>query len=101
MEIKLHAGIHIDKTFEEYLTAKIEKLGRFMFDEGKVELYLKREGPEYISEMTVHTKHFTFFLKEQADNLTGSVETLLDKMKVKLQKTHDKIIEKSHKGSTG
>jgi ribosomal subunit interface protein len=97
MEIKIHSAVQIDKQFEDYVAAKAEKLRRFIFDEGTAELYIKKEGPEYISEISIHTKHFTIFLKEVGNDLNSSIEILFDKAKIKLRKTHDKIIDKSHK----
>lgn len=98
MEIRLFSTVHLDASFREYLTAKIEKLGRFIFDEGSAEFHLKKEGPQFISELRVHSKHQTLFVKEQSPDLNTSVELLLDKVRNKLRKAHERVIDRSHRG---
>ena len=98
MEIRMFSAVHLDPAFREYLEAKIEKLGKFIFDEGSAEFHLKKEGPQFISELRIHSKHQTLFIKEQAADLNGSVELLLDRAKNKLRKTHERVIERSRRG---
>ncbi len=97
MEIKFYSEVRVDKTFEEYVKEKVAKLGKFIFDEGKAEVYIKKEGPLFVSEITIHSRPINVFLKEKAESLNESIEELLNKVKTTLRKTHDKIIDKSHK----
>ncbi|MGC8976231.1 MAG: HPF/RaiA family ribosome-associated protein [Candidatus Ratteibacteria bacterium] len=95
MDIKFHSEVMIEKTYEDYIKKKIEKLKKFMLDNsGHVEFYIKKDGPLYLAEIYLHTKNFRIFLKEKENDLNGTVEKLLDKTKIKLAKTHDKIINK-------
>jgi len=97
MEIKIYSEVPIDKNFEEYLKTKVEKLKKFIFDEGKVNIYIRKERAEYISEISVHSKHMMIFLKEKENDLNKSLNKLFDKIKMQLKKKHDKIIDISHK----
>jgi len=97
MEIRIHSAVEIDKRFEEYVKSKVEKLKKFIFDEGIAEIHIKKEGPMYVSEINLHTKHFTIFLKEKDNDIIKSIEVLFDRAKRKLRKTHDKIVDKPHK----
>ena len=98
MEIIVHSvHVKIDAAFEEYVRAKIQKLRKFMFDEGRAEFIVKREGPQYVTEISIHTKHSSVFLKEKSENLNKSVELLMDKTKKKLRRLHEKVIDKSLK----
>jgi ribosomal subunit interface protein len=94
MEIKLHSETKIDKNFENYIKEKIEKLRKFMLDDGKVEFYIKKDGPIFLSEIFIHTKSLKIFLKEKDNNLNKSIEILIDRAKEKLRKSHDKIVNK-------
>lgn len=94
MNIKIHSEVKIDRNFEDYLKEKIEKLKKFMFDDGSVEFYIKKDGPFFLSEIFLHTKNLKIFLKERDNDLNKSVEILLDRAKEKLRKTHNKIVKK-------
>ena len=94
MKIKFHSEVKIDKNFEDYIKEKIERLKKFMFDEGNVEFYIKKDGPLFFSEIFIHTKNLKIFLKEKDNDLNKSVEILLDRTKEKLRKVHDKIVNK-------
>ncbi len=96
MNIKIHSKLEINHQFQDYIKEKIQKLQKFIFDEGSVEFYIKKDGPFYISEVNLHTKSFTIFLKEKEHDLNKCVELLIDKLKTKLSKIHDKIIDKTH-----
>ncbi len=97
MEITVHSvHVPIDKEFEEYIKKKIEKLRKFIFDEGKAEFIIKKEGHRYISEIAVHSKHFTVFVKENSNSLNESVEILFNKAKKKLRRLHEKVIDRNH-----
>jgi len=94
MNIKIHSEVKIDRNFEDYLKEKIEKFKKFMFDDGSVEFYIKKDGPFFLSEIFLHTKNLKIFLKERDNDLNKSVEILLDRAKEKLRKTHSKIVKK-------
>jgi len=97
MEIKIYSEVQIDKNLEEHIKKKIEKLEKFVFNEGTISFYIKKEGHQYTSEINIHSKHINIFMKEQAENIKESVETLFDRIKRKLRQAHDKIIDRSHK----
>jgi ribosomal subunit interface protein len=94
MNIKFHSEVKIDKNFEDYIKEKIEKFKKFMFDDGSVEFYIKKDGPLFLSEIFIHTKNLKIFLKERDNDLNKSVEILLDRAKEKIRKSHDKIVNK-------
>ncbi|MCM8785132.1 MAG: HPF/RaiA family ribosome-associated protein [Candidatus Omnitrophica bacterium] len=94
MDIKIYSEVQINKEFEEYIREKIEKLKKFVLDEGYVEFYIKKDGPLYLTEIYLHSKNIKIFLKEKNNDMNKSVEILLDKTKVKLRKLHDKIVNK-------
>lgn len=94
MEIKIHSEVQIDKNFENYIREKIEKFKKFIFDEGYVEFHIKKDGPLFLTEIYLHSKNISIFLKEKDNDLNKSVEILLDRVKRKLVKTHDKIVNK-------
>jgi len=94
MDIKFHSEVKIDKNFENYIKEKIEKFKKFMFDDGNVEFYIKKDGPLFMTEIFLHTKSLKIFLKEKDNDLNKSVEILLDRAKEKLRKAHDKIVNK-------
>ncbi|RKY32611.1 MAG: ribosome-associated translation inhibitor RaiA [Candidatus Omnitrophota bacterium] len=92
MEIIVNSvHVKIDKKFEEYIKKKIEKLKKFIFDEGEAKFILKKEGDQYISELSLHTKYFDVFVKENSENLNESVEILFNKAKKKLRRLHEKV----------
>jgi ribosomal subunit interface protein len=94
MNIKFYSEVKIDKNFEDYIKEKIEKFKKFMFDDGSVEFYIKKDGPLFLSEIFIHTKNLKIFLKERDNDLNKSVEILLDRAKEKIRKSHDKIVNK-------
>ena len=94
MDIKIHSEVKINKEFKNYIKEKIEKLKKFVFDEGYVEFYIKKDGPLFLTEIYFHSKNIKIFLKEKDNDINKSVENLLDKTKVKLRKLHDKIVNK-------
>ncbi|MCS7180941.1 MAG: HPF/RaiA family ribosome-associated protein [bacterium] len=94
MEIKIYSEVKINKEYEEYIKEKIEKLKRFIFDNGYVEFYIKKDGPIFLIEIYLHSKNIKVFLKEKNNEMNKGVEILLDKTKVKLRKLHDKIVNK-------
>jgi len=97
MKINIHLNVEIDKNFEEYLNKKIEKLEKFIFDDGNVEFFIKKEGPFYVSEIDIHTKNHIIFLKEKESDIVKSVDFLIDRTKRKLRQLHDKIVDKNKK----
>lgn len=97
METKIYFEVQIDKNLEEHIKEKIEKLEKFVFNEGTVSFYIKREGHQYTSEIDIHSKHINIFMKEQDEDIKESIEKLFDRTKRKLRQVHDKIIDKSHK----
>jgi ribosomal subunit interface protein len=94
MHIKFHSEVKIDKNFEDYIKEKIERFKKFMFDDGNVEFYIKKDGPLFLSEIFIHTKNLKIFLKEKDNDLNKSVEILLDRAKEKMRKVHDKTVNK-------
>ena len=97
MEIKIYSEVEVDKDFEEYVKGKIEKLKKFIFNDGSMHFSIKKEGHQYSSELNIHSKHINVFVKEQEEDINKSVEKLFDRTKRKLRQVHDKIIDKSHK----
>ncbi|MFN4227345.1 MAG: HPF/RaiA family ribosome-associated protein [Candidatus Ratteibacteria bacterium] len=94
MDIKIHSEVQINKEYEEYIKEKIEKLKKFVLNDGYVEFHIKKDGPLYLTEIYLHSKNIKVFLKEKSNDINKSVETLLDKTKIKLRKLHDKIVNK-------
>ncbi|HOK56239.1 MAG TPA: HPF/RaiA family ribosome-associated protein [bacterium] len=94
MDIKIYSEVEINKEFEDYIKEKIEKLKKFVFDDGYAEFYIKKDGPLFLTEIYLHSKNIKVFLKEKDNDVNKSVENLLDKAKVKLRKLHDKIVNK-------
>lgn len=96
MEIKIHSAVEIENKFKEYIEEKFSRLSKFIFDKGQAELYIKKEGPLYLSEIKITIKNSTIFLKESDDDLNKSIEILYDRTKRQLRKLHDKITDKLH-----
>lgn len=97
MEIRIHAAVPIDRNFEEYIKEKFNRLEKFIFDEGTADLHIKKEGPFYVSEITIHSRQHSMFIKEQDNDLNKSVEILFDRTKRQARKMHDKIVDRPHK----
>ena len=97
MKISIHSNVEIDKSFEEYLNKKVENLGKFIFDEGNAEIFIKKEGPFYVAEIDIHTKNHIIFLKEKENDLAKCVDLLIDRTKRKLRQLHDRIVDKNRK----
>lgn len=97
MKVNIHSSVEIDSAFQEYLNKKIEKLEKFIFDEGNAEIFIKKEGPFFVSEIDIHTKNHMIFLKEKDDDLAKSIDLLIDRTKRKLRQLHDKIVDKNRK----
>lgn len=96
MEKKIHSLVQIDARFEAHVREKMDKLEKFLFEDGRMEVYIKKEGPEFLSEMTVRSKNLNLFVKESSPDLNASVEGLFDKAKAGVAKAHDRIIDRSH-----
>jgi len=94
MEIRIHTSVPIDRNFEEYIKEKFDRLEKFIFDEGTAELHIKKEGPFYVSEISIYSKHHSMFIKEQDNDLNKSVEILFDRAKRQVRKMHDRIIDR-------
>lgn len=97
MDIRIHSTVQIDKNFEEYVRDKFDRLEKFIFNEGTADLHIKKEGPFYVSEIKLLSKHHELFLKEQNNDLNKSVEILFDRTKRQVRKMHDKIVDRPHK----
>ncbi|MCM8771649.1 MAG: HPF/RaiA family ribosome-associated protein [Candidatus Omnitrophica bacterium] len=94
MDIKIHSEVKIDKVFEDYIKEKIEKLQKFIFDNGYVEFHIRKDGSLFLTEFYLHSKNLKVFLTEKSNDLNRSVEILLDRAKEKVRKLHDKIVNK-------
>ena len=97
MKINIHSNIELDDKFQEYLNKKVEKLEKFIFDEGNADIYIKKDGPFYISEIDIKTKKHTIFLKEKEKNISKCIDLLITKTKRKLTQLHDIVIDRSKK----
>jgi len=97
MEIRIYSAVELDRSFEEYITGKFERLEKFIFDEGVAEFHIKKEGPMYISEIRIHSKNTNIFLKEKDADINKSVEILFDRAKRQVTKLHDKVVERPHR----
>jgi ribosomal subunit interface protein len=87
----------VDKVFEEFAEEKFSKLDKFFFDEPNVHLIIKKERYNYIVEAEVKSKTGSLFIKENSDDLSMCVTKIVDKLKNKASKLHDKKIDISHK----
>jgi len=96
MDIKIHSAVAIDDKFKEYIEEKFNRLSKFVFDKGQGEIYIKKEGPLYLTEIKIMIKNSTTFIKEQDDDLNKSIEILYDRTKRQLRKLHDKMTERPH-----
>lgn len=96
MEKKIHSLVQIDPQFEAYIEEKCEKLQKFLFGDARMDLYIKKEGPEYVTQMAIRGKGINLFVKEGRPDLNASIEGLFDKAKAGIAKTHNRIIEQSH-----
>jgi ribosomal subunit interface protein len=94
MEILINSTVEIDKTFKDYLKDKLETMSKFLFDQGRAEVFIKKEGPMFISEINIHSKHSNIFLKEQDNDLNKSLEILMDRLRRNLSKLHDKKVDR-------
>ncbi len=97
MDIRIYSAVELDKHFEEYIISKFERLKKFIFDEGVAEFYIKKEGPMYISEIRIHSKNNNVFLKEKDADMNKSVEILFDRVKRKVTKLHDRVVDRPYK----
>ncbi len=96
MDIKIHSAVEIDEKFREYINEKFGKLGKFIFGKGQAELYIKKEGHMFLSEIKITSKNPTIFIEEKNDDLNTGIEILYDRAKRQLRKLHDKITEIPH-----
>ncbi len=97
MGINIHSVVIIDKNFKEYIKDKFEKLEKFIFDSGNLDLYIRKEGPFYISEIKIRFKGHDVFLKEKNSDLNKSIEILFDRAKRQVRKMHDQVVNRPHK----
>ncbi len=95
MEIIIHSSVTIDKKFEGYIIDKFAKLGKFLAEKSDADIYIKKEGPAFISEIRIKSKNVDIFLKEEDDDINKSIELLFDRSKRQLRKEHDKRVDKT------
>lgn len=96
MDIKIYSNIEIDSRFKEYIEDKFSRLDKFVFDRCQAEIYIKKEGHLFLTEIKVMVKNSTIFIKKKADDLNKSIEILYDKTKRQLRKLHDKTTKKTY-----
>jgi len=51
----------------------------------------------YISEIRIHSKNNNVFLKEKDADMNKSVEILFDRVKRKVTKLHDRVVDRPYK----
>jgi len=96
MDVKIHSAVDIDAKFKEYIEEKFGRLSKFIFDKGQTEIYIRKEGPLFLTEIKVVVKNSTIFIKEEDNDINKSIEVLYDRAKSQLRKLHDKITDKPH-----
>lgn len=89
--------VKIDKDFEDFVNEKFSKLEKFFFDEPTIHLIIKKERFHFIVETEVKSKTGSIFLKETSEDLSTCVTSIVDKLKNKVSKLHEKKIDIAHK----
>ncbi len=93
-----YVHVEVDKVFEEFANEKFAKLEKFFFDEPRIHLIIKKERFNFIVEAEIKSKTGSIFIKETENDLSACIVKIVDKLKNKVSKLHEKKIDISHKG---
>ncbi|MCL5674337.1 MAG: ribosome-associated translation inhibitor RaiA [Candidatus Omnitrophica bacterium] len=89
--------VKVDKAFEDFANEKFAKLEKFFFGEPTIHLIIKKERFTFIVESEVKSKTDSIFIKETSEDLSTCVTRIVEKLKNKVSKLHEKKIDIAHK----
>ena len=85
----------ITNAMKEYAEKKVTKVLKFSLHILTVHVYLDVHKYRYYAEMSVHADHIKLTGKEESDDMTKSIDDVIDKIEKQLKKYKEK--KKDHK----
>lgn len=100
MQITLTARhLEITPHLRDYVTKKLEKLGRFDHQILKSEVVLFRDRAFDVAEGKVHTGHFIITAKGEGTDTYQAINDLSDKLVIQLERRLEKIRTRRRRSS--
>lgn len=88
--------LHITPAIREYVTSKLEKVGRHFDDLMDVNVVLSVEKLQQKIEANVHVRGKELFVEAEDENLYAAIDLLADKLDRQIIKHKEKIIKPRH-----
>ncbi len=86
--------IKITPEIREHIEKNIKKLDYFADHIYDFKLILKKEGHTFLAEVNINVKRKIIHIFTKTEDLHSVVDTLFDKIEVKLRRYRDKLINK-------
>ncbi|MBL7072365.1 MAG: ribosome-associated translation inhibitor RaiA [Candidatus Omnitrophica bacterium] len=84
----------LDESLKEYLIKKINRLGKTYEGIYRCEVILEEEKLRKNAEIILHLKRNKLVVKESSDDIYGSIDAAVHKLKTQLRKLHGKMSSK-------
>lgn len=78
-------------SLKSYVQKKLDKFDKMLDSPGEAHVVLSVEKIRHIAEITLTCDKIKIHVKEQSENMYSSIDTLMDKIKVQINKNKEKI----------
>lgn len=100
----LFKEVKVDERTKDYLTEKVEKLGKFFKSfkqdaevSAEVEIDLDKKG-KFRVEVMIHTPYEDYRGEETTESIEGSVDNVYEELENQIMKDKDRIITMQRRG---
>ena len=88
--------LHITPAIREYVTSKLERVGRHFDDLMDVNVVLSVEKLQQKIEANIHVRGKELFVEAEDENLYAAIDLLADKLDRQIIKHKEKIVKPRH-----
>ena len=88
--------LHITPAIREYVTSKLERVGRHFDDLMDVNVVLSVEKLQQKIEANIHVRGKELFVEAEDENLYAAIDLLVDKLDRQIIKHKEKIVKPRH-----
>jgi ribosomal subunit interface protein len=80
MQIQVHCqGLSHSRWMDEFITKKVEKLGRYLNPSAKIQVFMRSEGDFYATTLSIHNTNHDYAFSYLGETVYESILGAIDK----------------------